>query len=222
MKSIINLILVILILPNISALDIFLDSPSEANLNQEFTVTIDTPDSDIYDVKIFVHNSEDTKITSDEYISEIYSNGWKNPWYYLKESFPDKKQYEIKVISNPGNREICARLRKSGASSFDTQCKPITIKDTQDESIINKDVENKPSSLPSNPLQTSQDQEPPVNNPLPQSAEKTNSEKLTLNSPTEQVQKTFTTSQEKSRIGLVYAFTIFTVRIIILLALRKL
>ena len=48
------------------------------------------------------------------------------------------------------------------------------------------------------------------------------SEKITLNSPAGQSSQPFASKQEKNRTGIIYAFTIFTVIIIILLALRKL
>lgn len=47
-------------------------------------------------------------------------------------------------------------------------------------------------------------------------------EKITLNSPIKESSKSFVTKQEKSKMKIVYAFTLFTVIITILLALRKL
>lgn len=213
MKLIISLILLLLVLPNISALDFGLDSPDEVKLNEEFTATINADTSDIYDVKIFVHTSEDQKITSDECISEIYNNDWENPWYYLKESFPDKKQYKIRVISNSGNQEICARLRKTGASAFDTKCNPIAIKDSEIK---------EPEQTPEEPEKQSREK---ISFPSPEktiSPAATNDTKLTLNSPAQQTLKPLTTKQGKTRAYLAYSFTIFTIIIIILLALRKL
>jgi len=77
------------------ALEISIDYPQEVKINEVFSVSIDADTSEIYDIKIFVHSSEDEEIKSEEYISEIFNDDWANPWYYLQDSFPSQKEYEV-------------------------------------------------------------------------------------------------------------------------------
>src|SRR3989344_600895 len=90
-----------LVLQNVSALEISLDSPEEAELNSAFTVSISADSAEVYDVKVFVHNSEDDKIDRNEYISEIYYGGWQDSYLYIKGSFPEKTDYKIRVLESP-------------------------------------------------------------------------------------------------------------------------
>nr|AQS33457.1 hypothetical protein [uncultured archaeon] len=204
-----------------SALEISINSPLEVDLNEEFTVSINADSSETHDVKIFIHSSDDEKIEQNEYISEIYSDGWKNPYYYLKESFPEKKEYKIKATSSPA-KEICARLRKTGTSSFSTQCQSIKVlkseteEETEDAEEDNEEIKENAS------IGNIQDDLPQQQIAQP-SQLSLNSEKLFLNSPSEEkAQKTFITKQEKTRLGIIYSFTAFTLVVIILLALKKL
>jgi len=122
----------------VNSLEIEFNYPSEVELNREFKVSIDFEANDTYDVKIFAYNSKDTKVTRDEYISDIYNsekNSWQDSWNYLAASFPNQKEYSIKVTKSPGDRQICARVRKTGASSSFSKCGSITV----------KGVENAPS-----------------------------------------------------------------------------
>ncbi|MFH1425716.1 MAG: hypothetical protein ABIG28_03270 [archaeon] len=213
----------------ISALEISLESPAEVEINEEFTVKIDSDSTGISDVKIFVHKSEDTEIKADEYISEIYKDDWANPWYYIKRAFPDEKEYQIRVIESLGERTICARLRESETNSIYTECKPITIvgeetdtnqeedEDQHEEAEEKNNEEENPSS--DSPKET-------TNQPTPQPLSSNNptNEKIILNSnpPTDNPKQTITTKQGKTRIALIYNFTGLCVVIIVLLALRKL
>jgi hypothetical protein len=201
----------------VTALDFSFTSPREAYLKEEFIVSITLDMQENYDVKVFVHNSEDTKVSSEEYISEIYDGQWSNPWFYLKEAYPEKSEYEIRVIDSPGNREICVRLRKSGTSSFDTECKPIEILEkVQDEKLEeNIKIEKKKEKIEEEVTQeVVQDF---------QLSEITN-DKILLNSkpPVQKNKLEISTKSEKRRIRIIYSFTALCILIIILLALRKL
>lgn len=116
-----------LLLQDVSALKISLDSPSKAEINKEFKVSISADSTEKHDVKIFIHNSDDSKIERNEYISEIKYDAWKDSYFYIKESFPKQTEYIIRAISSPGTRQICARLRKTGTSSYSTACNEIEI-----------------------------------------------------------------------------------------------
>ncbi|MBI2452569.1 hypothetical protein HYV50_05870 [Candidatus Pacearchaeota archaeon] len=156
--------LILIYLPLLSALELELNSPAEAEINKEFSVSISAnSDSDKYDIKIFVHNSEDGSVNRGEYISEIYNpsnDKWQDSWNYLPALFPEQTQYKIRVTESPGEREICARLRKEGTSATSTKCGQITI--TSSENNNNND-ENENNS------EDNEDEESDNNeNPQPQ------------------------------------------------------
>ena len=71
-----------------SALEISIDSPNSVEVGERFYVSIDADTTETNDVKIFVHDSSDDKITQNEYISEIYGDEWQSSWNYIKEVFP--------------------------------------------------------------------------------------------------------------------------------------
>ena len=217
--------LVLFLIPLVSAIDFQLASPESFSLNESFDVSISASTSEIYDVKIFVHDE------SSKTLSEIYNDKWKNPYYYIKESFPSKTTYSIRVIETSNSYEICARLRKTGKSNYDQVCNPISIsddKEIQDDSQENSQNESsdvqieepKNTSEESPPEETSSTQD---ENPLIET-ENTSSKRIVLNSPKEAKtsENTFVTKQEKLRLYAVYAFTFFCIIIIILLSLRKL
>ena len=210
-----------------SALEITFTSPDSVHLNQEFEVSINADSTETHDVKIFVHNSEDQSIARSEYISEIFDDDWKDPWYYLKESFPDKKEYKIRVIESPDNGKICVRLRKTSTQTTSIECKPIEVKESSQSE--NTKQENNPdqyqtpdsekSSEPSTPKENLEN--PQVQNPTTLS---TLNNKILLNSQPGQSQEkeqTYTKQYNKRQV-IIYSFLFFLVLIIILLALRKL
>jgi hypothetical protein len=217
----------------VQAIDFTITSPNNIDLNQEFTITLSSSETEIHDVKIFVY-----KDTVSNIISEIKSGSeWKNPYYYLKEAFPTNKEFTIKVIEEPGERELCARLRLTGKSSYDQQCQAITISsqsipldDNNHQPDPDKDNLEEPGPIKSAPPTTSPQ---PVTAKLinqPESSNtgqdlQPNNDPIVLNSPiiqADQIPQTYTTSEGKKQIYILYGFTILCVIIIILLALRKL
>src|SRR3989344_5427525 len=117
--------------PFVSSLEIDFNYPLEAELNINFKVSINFEANDTYDIKVFVHNSQDVQVTRNEYISDIYNsekNTWQDSWNYLVGSFPSQKEYSIKVTNSLGDRQVCVRARKTGSSSSFSKCGSIIIK----------------------------------------------------------------------------------------------
>ncbi len=227
-------VLLVLFASFVCALNMSLSIPESVAINEEFYVSISSDSTDLnYDVKIFVHNSEDNKIDRPEYISEIYDDAssiWKDSYYYILNSFPETKEYEIKLKSSPGDRKICLRLRKSPSedSSFEQACNNIEITEGE-ESKTDSSPEKKIVKTANEKSQVSENQTSTNKESLefqPISQEKiNNNEKIILNSKTEnteQIAQTYSSKQEKIKFGIIYGFIIFCVVVIILLALRRL
>src|SRR3989344_2223610 len=77
-----------------SALTISLDSPGSAGIEEEFSVSYEADSSETFDVKIFVHSSEDTSIQRSEYISEIYDSDWKDSKISTSKVSEESASYE--------------------------------------------------------------------------------------------------------------------------------
>ncbi len=110
---------------NVLAADFTLDSPDSVYLNEEFEVSIDSSLTGKHDVKIFSVDN------NNEITSFIYNDGWKNAYYYLKSTFPDEKEYKIKISSSEGEESeqtLCARLRPEGKTSYTEACTQIEVK----------------------------------------------------------------------------------------------
>ncbi len=226
-------------LSEVSAIDFDFSSPSEISLNQEFTVSISSSqDGNNYDVKIYVHNSTDIKITQKEIISQILdADKWKDSWYYVISSFPSDFEYKVKVTES-GGREICVQLREAGKTSYDKLCKSISIK-PQSENSNNNEKDNGNGNPVEEESQVSEDRAGFPNGEnnsqvtsriLWQSQENDiyyqnySNEKIVLNSKSGSriSGEIFSTRQDKARLYAIFAFTIFTIIILILLALKKL
>lgn len=223
MKAMVISLLLLILIPLVSALDFTLNSPDSIRLNESFSVNITATTSDVYDVKIFVQDNSTKTI-----ISEIYNDGWKNPFYYIKSIFPEKSEFELKAIDYSSNVALCARLRKINSSSYSEKCNAILInQDLPVKSEPNKTSikENKTTAQETNKSSTigadfipagsqipSQDQIEPI-------LEDKNQERIVLTPKKEEI---FISNQEKIKLYAVYAFTFFALIIIILLSLRKL
>jgi predicted RND superfamily exporter protein len=221
----ISLFLIFLI-PTISAISFSLETPSEVKVNDEFTVSIISQETDTHDVKIFVEDPSSSPKT----ISEILNleEEWQNSYYYVKQAFPQQTIFQLK-INSPGNWQICSRLRKSSPST--PTCNDITVVATDNTEKIapNKKTDNQEDSIDNNSNDTVADNnkaEQSQNNNLLnqfQPAPFPNNEKLILGLPTNtQENIPFTTKQQKTTQYIILSFTAFTIIIIILLALRKL
>lgn len=210
-------IILLLLSPTISAIAINFDSPSSVEINEEFTVTIDADSQETHDVKIFVHTSEDKKIARGEYISEIYEEDWADSWFYIKESFPEKVEYKIKVIESPGERKICVRLRKTSTQTTKIECKDLSV-------LESEQVQEAPSfeETPAQPDDEEKKETQVKSEPKTQKLSIETNEKILLNSPDSDPPVEVITKKEKTRQGILYSFIFLTIAIVILLALRRL
>ena len=112
-----------LFVPSVLAADFNVDAPEEVRLGESFEVSIESTSPESYDVKIFVYRDE-----KNSYVSQIYYEGvWKSPRLYLKEVFPEEKRYSVRVVNFTGTSEVCVRLRKVRASSYDEVCRSINV-----------------------------------------------------------------------------------------------
>jgi hypothetical protein len=201
--------------PFSTAIEFTFTSPNSVNLDETFTTLIESSETEIHDVKIFILD-KDKKI-----LSEIFSEDWKNPYYYLKSSYPNQTEYKIKSLE-AGTHQICARLRQTGKSSFSEMCNEIEIKNVEDK-IEKESFQNETKNI------LFEKEVPPIVNntksiqprQITQSINYPTNEKLILK-PNIQISSEFTSKKQNLRNAILYSFTAFTVLIIILLALRKL
>lgn len=215
---------IILLIPLSASLDFKFNSQQEIQMNESFKLSINADTSEIYDVKIFIQNE------NKEIISQIYNKGWKNPRLYLKSVFPEQSEFEVKAISFSEKTEICIRLRKTGKTSFEEKCNPISIVSQSIEKEMktgnnnskqgrqpdsNKTDKNiNRSKLEYNTLSTITPNPPLI---------KETKEKIILNNNLELTNPIlFTTKYQKQQLFIIYIFAAFCVIIIILLALKKL
>jgi hypothetical protein len=218
-------LLILFLLPIASAIDFDFSSPQSVNLNESFSVSLSATTSDIYDVKILVQDNE-TKTT----ISEIYNDGWKNPFKYLLSAFPEKSEFSIRIKNYSSNAQICAQLRKPGASAYSVKkCNSIKIDKAEDssspQSNQTEEKEDNPQENESaNETLTKKEASPdfiPSSEIIKQEESHSNNEKIILKPKTSSSENQFITKDEKMRLYAVYSFTFFAIIIIIFLALRK-
>ncbi len=221
MKTIWFFLLAILLFPISTAINFSISAPSEVKINQEFTLAINSQAAETHDVKIFAYQDEPSSI-----ISEIKKAGqWTNPFYYLKEAFPSQKEFEIRIIKAPGKRELCARLRQAGKSSYTQQCTNITILESniQEETEKNKSEANPAQPKPQEQAKTNQTIEPSSKETNSTTITNSENEKIILNPKlSDPKEYAFTTREGNKHLYALYTFTIFCIILIILLALRKL
>lgn len=209
-----------LLMPLASALAFEFNAPDSAAVDANFSTSISAAASESYDVKIFVQDNE-TKIT----LSEIYNGGWKNPYYYLKAVFPDKTDFIIRVRNSSDNAVICARLRKTGGSSYKEECRNIEIIEANSQPPDEQPPEqtsNSNTSTKSQNIIASEDFVPSgEKEQISQLHQEGTSEKIFLNSG-QNSKAVFITKDEKLRIYAVYAFTALAIIAIIFLVMKKL
>lgn len=205
-----------------NAIEVALDSPEKVDVEEEFTVEISTDTQETSDVKIFVHNSEDDKISREEYLSEIFDEGdesWKDSYFYVQEAFPENSKFDIRVLRSPGDATICLRLRNSASKNgFEQVCNPIEILESEDA----KKEESTKKASPTKQEQTTQTvQQLPLQQPIQQAQE--TSEKITLNAnPSPKQTSVIETKESQKTKIIIYSFGSFCILLIVLLALRRL
>lgn len=131
-KLLLTLLMVISLSPIALSSDINMDFPDEVTINESFGVIIEIDSSDNFDVKLFIQCNE--KISS-----KIENEGWKNPNYYIKNSYPEKREYLI-LPESFGNCQICLRLRESGKNTFTEKCEDILVLDKGKNSLIDEEI----------------------------------------------------------------------------------
>lgn len=190
---------------------------------EEFPVKIGADSTETFDVKIFVHNSEDESISRGEYVSEIYSDSaWQDSWNYLKATFPEQKEYLIRVTEDFGLLKICARLRKTDSQTTHLSCSSIFVEEVEkpvEEAISEEKVEEDSEVKEASeiPVPNESSEQLGVKAEIPQ-----NSEKIFLSSKPEQKQVGEIISKtEKSRKIFGYFFIFLLVLTLILLVLKK-
>ncbi len=240
MKStVISLFFFIMAIQVASAIDFSLNSPTSTDLNEEFSVSLSAETTDIYDVKIFAID-KDSEITS-----LIYNDGWKNAYYYIKETFPDEKDYKIKIIHSNGNQQICARLRQTGKTSYSELCNDIEVNgdiSSNDEStsdLTNKKTStnktSKKSSDNSKKIIVQQESPQVINNSITNNPE-TQSQKISINDETpnqgkiilnnipskeDLPKKDYSSSKNRMMIWIAYSFAAFCAAILALIFFKK-
>ncbi|MEM4259506.1 MAG: hypothetical protein QXS38_01970 [Candidatus Pacearchaeota archaeon] len=215
----INFFLFFMLIPLANSLDFTISYPEEVSINDSFSVIISAQTSDNYDVKIFVQDLSTSKI-----ISEIYNEGWKNPFYYIKSAFPQKSEFPIRVISDANEPQLCARMRKTGFSSYSEKCGAIKIKKQGVSNNLNsKDSDGGEETSSDDKEKNSSVDFIPLIPKSPENKQETSSadDKIYLN-PKKYSKEEFVTNDEKIRLIAVYSFTAFAIIIIILLAFKKL
>lgn len=211
------------LIPPVFSQEFEFSAPATALLNESFTVVLSSNTSETYDVKIFIQD-KDKKI-----LSQIYDDGWKNPHFYLKSAFPEKKEFDVRGVSSLGEQELCARLRIPEKTSFKEKCMLFTLlpslaharseeklpakeeKAAFTENSSKKEIENISSAIT------------PSYQALEKSSAAEKSQKIILNTEEKDpLPSMITTRYQKQQSFLMYAFLAVCLVIIILLVLKKL
>lgn len=198
-----------------SAVEFEFSYPESVRIDNSFEVEISSQAEDTFDVKVFVHKSESDSAKSEDYISDIYNDGWKNSWNYIKEAFPEQKIFRVEVTSDPGERTICVRLRKSGTDSTTLKCDSIEVKKSNKEEgpnlIYTDNTKNETNSTPKE-TQLALDNEKYINEEF---------EETQILLKNAELKTEIKTSESSSRNFILYS-VIFTLSLlVVLLALRR-
>jgi len=231
-----TVISLIFLISTVSALDFQLSSPSSANLDEQFKVSLNADTSETYDVKLFVQNQ------NKEILSEIYGDGWKNSFYYLKSVFPQTSEFQVKITKFSENSELCARLRKSGKTSFDEKCAQISINNKEiEETSAPKEVESKQETSSKPDIKETEKEDSSINKRESENIKVDMPEEEILNVPYQTISQkerivlganketkepipnqVFKTKQSLLRNSITYSFIGLCIILIILLALNRL
>lgn len=217
-----------------------LSSPESVNLNDSFEVSVSSQASELSDIKIFAANDE-KKI-----ISEIFNDGWKNPFYYLKSVFPEQTIFKIRILE-AGEYDLCVRLRPSGKSSFEEKCNPIQVilgesgrnseekEKTSEENDENPKENEEEVNEEDKKEKINEETEQEINSkvlefqsistPGIEKAIRINNTKIIINSPSSKnkiAQEPLILKEGRNQLIIFYSFTAFCIIIIVLLSMRYL
>lgn len=123
------------LIPLSSALQFNFTSAPSASLNENISISISATTSDTYDVKIIILD-----LATKKTISEIYNDGWKNPFYYVISAFPEYAEFTIRASNYSSNAQVCVKMRKTNLSSYSESCRAIALlnqeyEDEEDNSL---------------------------------------------------------------------------------------
>jgi len=139
----------IALLPLVFALDISLNAPSEASVNEPFSVSISSDSSEAYDVKIYVKNS------SDAVLSDIFNGTWKSSRYFINNAFPSVTSFNLRIEKYSEIAEICIKFRlseKRSSAPTPEKCIPIRIINAKEGTDASAKKEDSPSGSESSGL----------------------------------------------------------------------
>jgi hypothetical protein len=169
-------------------------------------------------------------------ISEIYNDGWKTSFNYIKSASPSKSDFLIRAENYSATAEICLRTRKPSASSYsfekcdNIEIKPYTAQPIQKPINVssNKSIEvnNTTTTLQNTtPRQTIKNLDfIPSTSGVEEKTEiqsSSSTDKIYLN-PKSKATETFVTKGENLRLYAVYSFTLFAIILVIFLSMKRL
>ena len=210
-------LLVILLMGISSALEIGFDFPDEIVHGDEFEISVSADSNEIYDVKIYAYSGEKSDKKSE--IFNFVESKWQSSYYYLKEAFPDNKEFKIRLKNETeeGKGIICVKLRKTGTSSYKEECKEVMI--SADDRQKEEDADEEDDE---NTNENDEDEE--TNNDeadgLEDYAKLEYDEVIMLNAPIKE-QNIMLTNQEKIRKSMAYIFVGFLVIVISFYMIRR-
>lgn len=111
-----------LLLQSVSAQEILLESPSDAPLNENFSVKISYESDEVLDIKISVQD-RDSKIYSETYGIA----GWRSSFYYLPNSFSSQSEYTLRITKPGENLNVCVKLREGKKVFKESMCNNISL-----------------------------------------------------------------------------------------------
>ena len=159
------LILVIFLLPFISAQNITVNYPSEVILDEEFSVIISLMDFEagVYDVKIDV-------LADLERVGKILDNNvWRSTYYYVSGiiSSGEEKEFLLKVETYLGIADMTIKIRDSSGNVEVFEGYRIEISRQQTEQDQTQPEENESQGDPEEPTQSQNNENPAEQAPLP-------------------------------------------------------
>ena len=101
--------------------------PDTVHVSEEFEVSVDSTSNKTSDIKIYIHNSSDEKITRSEVLSQILDSTWKDSWLYVSSIFPSEKTFKLKADTYSSTSEICLQIRQVNKTTYDKICLPINL-----------------------------------------------------------------------------------------------
>lgn len=213
----------------VSALEITLDSPEEAILQQNIKIQFAVTPEETYDLKAFIGEAK-------KEFSEILIDGsWRSPFNYLLEAYPEINELEVR--SNVlGDTSVCVRFRSPEKTSFEEKCNPIkilegtTISENEDKKEESSEEEKTKASSSEEKEKTQEDNLDSKTNIFKKVDKKAQTESKSKDLTSEEIvlgepdindaESVVYSSDYQRRMILIYSFIVFCILTIILLGLR--